>query len=221
MEDRADVIAGQAVYNRATLPFTTSECWACHVGCCGAVPRPRCSTLYDRNIGVSHLELGVGTGYFLDMCHFPDARPRITLVDLNPTPLAVSARRISRFGPEVIVANVLDPLPVPAGSYDSVAANFLLHCLPGDWRDKGKVFANAATALRPGGCLFGSTILAHGVSTTAPARSVMRLYNARGIFHNARDDLAGLDQELADHFADHRVTVRGTVALFEARTAQP
>jgi hypothetical protein len=34
-----------------------------------------------------------------------------------------------------------------------------------------------------------------------------------------RDDLAGLREELADHFADHRLTVRGSVALFEAHTA--
>lgn len=81
------------------------------------------------------------------------------------------------------------------------------------------MFANAAAALRPGGRAFGSTILADGVKTTTPARALMRLYNSRGIFHNARDDLAGLREELADHFADHRLTVRGSVALFEAHTA--
>jgi SAM-dependent methyltransferase len=101
----------------------------------------------------------------------------------------------------------------------SVGMNFLLHCLPGDWPAKGAVFANAATAVRPGGRVFGSTILADGAQTTAPARALMRLYNSRGIFHNAGDDLAGLGEELASHFADHRLTVHGCVALFEAHAA--
>ncbi len=216
MELPPDVLAGQAIYNRATLAaydvgvlgLSCRLLWHC--------PKAEMLAVYDRNIGVRHLDLGVGTAYFLDKCRFPDARPRVTLVDLNPTVLKVAARRISRYRPEVLQANVLQPLPIPPGAYDSVGLNFLLHCLPDDWPDKGKVFANAAAALRPGGRVFGSTILAHGVETTAPARALMRLYNSRGIFHNAHDDLAGLRQELAGHFAHHRLTVRGCVALFEA-----
>ncbi len=207
-----DVLAGQAIYNRATLAaydvgvlgLSCRLIWRC--------PKAEMLAGYDRNVGARHLDLGVGTAYFLDMCQFPDARPRVTLVDLNPTVLKVAARRISRYQPEVIQANALEPLPVPAGVYDSVGLNLLLHCLPGD--DKGKVFANAAAALRPGGRVFGSTILAHGIETTAPARALMRLYNSRGIFHNTGDDLAGLGQELAGH----RLTVRSCVALFEAHT---
>jgi SAM-dependent methyltransferase len=218
MELPADVVAGQAIYNRATLAvydvgvlgLSCRLLWRC--------PKAEMLAGYDRNVGARHLDLGVGTAYFLDRCRFPDPRPRVTLVDLNPTVLQVAAHRISRYRPEVIQANVLGPLPVPAGTYDSVGVNFLLHCLPGDWRAKGTVFANAATALRPGGRVFGSTILAAGVKTTARARAVMRLYNARGIFHNAGDDLAGLGEELAGRFADHRLTIRGCVALFEAHT---
>jgi hypothetical protein len=48
---------------------------------------------------------------------------------------------------------------------------------------------------------------------------LIRLYNSRGIFHNADDDLTGLSEQLASHFAHHRLTVRGCVALFEAHTA--
>jgi SAM-dependent methyltransferase len=214
----ADVMAGQAIYNRVTLA-------AYDVGVLGLSCRLvwRCSKVemlasYNRNLGARHLDLGVGTAYFLDRCRFPDPRPRVTLVDLNPTVPRVAAARISRYQPQLIRANVLEPLPVSAGMYDSVGMNFLLHCLPGDWAAKAAVLTNAATALRPGGRLFGSTILAHGVPTTAPARALMRLYNSRGIFHNTNDDLAGLREQLAGHFADHRLAVRGCVALFEAHT---
>jgi len=221
VELSADVVAGQAIYNRfilatydvGVLGLSCRLLWRC--------PKRAMLATYDRNVGLRHLELGAGTAYFLDHCRFPDPRPRVTLVDLNPTVLKVAAARISRYRPDVVQANALQPLPVPAGAYDSVGLNFLLHCLPGDWQTKGAVFASAATALRPGGRVFGSTILADGVKTTAPARAFMRLYNSRGIFHNTGDDLAGLRTQLARHFADHSLTVRGCVGLFEARTAPP
>jgi SAM-dependent methyltransferase len=217
-EVAADVVAGQAIYNRATLALYD-------VGVLGLSCRLvwRCLKAamlasYNRNVGSDHLELGVGTAYFLDRCHFPDQRPRVTLVDLNPTVLKAAAARTSRYRPQVVRANVLEPLPLAASSYDSAGMNFLLHCLPGDWQTKGAVFTHAATALRPGGRLFGSTILADGVRRTAAARALMRLYNSRGIFRNAGDDLAGLRSQLASHFAAARLTVSGCVALFEAQT---
>jgi hypothetical protein len=67
--------------------------------------------------------------------------------------------------------------------------------------------------------VFGSTILGLGVVANPMARTLMRTYNRKGIFHNREDDVAGLEQQLATHFAEHRVTLRGTVALFEASTA--
>jgi hypothetical protein len=70
----------------------------------------------------------------------------------------------------------------------SVGMNFL----PGDRSDKAAVLVNAATALRPGGRLFGSTILASSDSYGAAPRALISFYNSRGIFHNAQDDLTGL-----------------------------
>ncbi|ROT31663.1 class I SAM-dependent methyltransferase [Micromonospora sp. HM5-17] len=176
---------------------------------------------YERNIGLRHLELGPGTAYFLDRCEFPTPRPELTLVDLNPTVLRVSASRIARYRPTTLRADVLQPLPfdavtLPAGTFDSVAANFLLHRVPGNWVEKGAVLDNALTALRPDGRIFGSTILSAGVRVTPLARRFMRLYNRRGTFHNGEDDLAGLRWQLDTRFANIRLTVRGCVALFEA-----
>ena len=120
MEPPADVMAGQAIYNQATLAaydvgvlgLSCRLLWRC--------PKAEMLAAYDRNVGVRHLDLGVGTAYFLDKCQFPNARPQVTLVDLNPTVLKVAARRISRYRPETIQANVLQPLPIPPGAYDSV-----------------------------------------------------------------------------------------------------
>jgi ubiquinone/menaquinone biosynthesis C-methylase UbiE len=214
-----EVLAGQAIYNPFVL--ATYDVLVLGLSCRLAWRCPSAQMLaqYDRNVGQRHLEIGVGTGYFLARCQFPDPRPRITLLDLNPTVLRVGAARLSRYRPTPVRADALQPLPVPAGQFDSVGMNFLLHCLPGDWPAKGIVFAHAATALQPGGRAFGSTILGRGVTANPLARTLMRTYNRKGIFHNRDDDLAGLEQQLASHFAEYRVAVRGMVALFEASTA--
>jgi SAM-dependent methyltransferase len=209
-----DVVAGQAIYNRAVLAvydivvlgLSCRLVWRC--------PKTDMLAAYDRYAGRRHLELGAGTAYFLDKCRFPDGGTELTLVDLNPTALQVGAARIARYRPTVIQANVLEPLPVSAHRFDSVGMNFLLHCLPGDWPTKGIVFANAATALSKGGRVFGATILGRGVATTAPARTLMRLYNSQGIFHNSDDDLDGLRRQLARCFSDYHITIRGNVAMF-------
>lgn len=43
----------------------------------------------------------------------------------------------------------------------------------------------------------------------------MRVYNSKGVFHNADDDLAGLHAALNEHFDDVQVTVRGCVGLLK------
>jgi hypothetical protein len=92
VEPPADVMAGQAIYSRATLAaydvgvlgLSCRLLWRCPKAgnACRLRPQHR----------VRHLDLGVGTAYFLDRCRFPDARPQVTLVDLNPTVLKVAAR---------------------------------------------------------------------------------------------------------------------------------
>ena len=219
-----EVIAGQAVYNRfvlsvydvGVLGFSCRLIWRC--------PKSEMLVNYNRHVGGRHLELGAGTAYFPDRCAFPTSNPEVTLVDLNPTVLRVSADRLARYRVRVVQADVLQPLSLAddelaTGTYDSVGMNFLLHCVPGTWAEKGKIFANAAAALRPGGRVIGSTILSAGVETTAMARRLMGVYNSRGIFHNTGDDLAGLREQLDGHFRHSRITIRGSVALFAASDA--
>ncbi|GGL00933.1 class I SAM-dependent methyltransferase [Mangrovihabitans endophyticus] len=209
------VLAGQAAYNRFVLELYDTVVLRLSCRLIWRCPKRLMLDNYQRNVGARHLELGVGTAYFPHVCAFP-APPDITLVDLNPTVLRVGARRLARYRPTEIRADVLQRLPVESGSYDSVAMNFLLHCVPGGWPDKGAVFRNAADALRPGGRVFGSTILSGGVPVTAAARHLMGVYNSRGIFHNTADDLDGLRAQLAGSFPQHQITTRGNVALFEA-----
>jgi hypothetical protein len=65
--------------------------------------------------------------------------------------------------------------------------------------------------------LFGSTLVQGGVRRGPAARRLMSIYNARGSFSNAADDLDGLRRALESRFREVSVEVIGCAALFSAR----
>lgn len=207
---------GQAVYSPSVLRlydlwvlgFSNRVLWRC--------PSHHIEALYDRNVSADHLDIGVGTGYFLDRARYPDKSPTITLLDLNSSSLAAAARRIERFKPRCVKADAFEPLPLDR-SFSSVALCYLLHCLPGRMADKAIVFDNTARVLRPEGRLFGATIVQGNAPRGAAARALMALYNAKGIFSNRDDTAETLQHELTSRFAAVTVEVIGCVALFEAK----
>lgn len=86
--------------------------------------------------------------------------------------------------------------------------------MPGSLPEKGIAFANLKPLLNPGGVLFGSTVLRKGVPCDPRARLFMRLYNARQVFCNLQDSLAGLTEALERNFRNVRIDVIGCVAQF-------
>lgn len=212
----ADVLAGQAIYNRGVLAIYDLAVLHSAVPLLMGCPLRELVRLYERNLGPSHLDVGVGTGYLLDRARPAVPDPRITLLDLNPAPLRVAAGRLRRYRARSVRADALQPLPLATSSVDSAALNLVLHCLPGPMPRKAAALSHLARVVRPGGRVFGATVLGAGVAHRAPARLLLRAYNARGIFHNAADSLDDLHAELDARLRDVQVTVRGCVALFEA-----
>jgi len=172
---------------------------------------------YQTNISDNHLDVGVGTGYFLDRAKYSSPTPRLGLLDLNGNSLTHTARRLIRYSPEIYQADVLQPIAVRAEPFDSIGLNYLLHCLPGPMDAKAAAFDNLAPLLRPGGTIFGGTVLRHGIRLPLQARWLMAAYNAMGIFGNGRDSLDGLRAELESRFDDVSIETHGCVALFRAR----
>ncbi|MFE8597099.1 hypothetical protein [Archangium violaceum] len=96
----------------------------------------------------------------------------------------------------------------------------LLHCVPGAIAQKGRtVFSHVRRLLRPGGVLFGSTILSQGIPVPAHTRALMAAYDRRGIFHNTGDSLDGLRGALEDSFESQELRLVGVVALFAGHVA--
>lgn len=215
------VIKGQAPYNPLTLRgydffvygFPTPWIWR--------VPTRTILDFYQRHISEAHLDVGVGTGLFLDRVRFAVAVPHIALLDLNPHSLRTTARRIARHAPSVHQANVLDADSIARsgleGGFGSIGMNYLLHCLPGAFPRKGIVFANLKSYLRPGGVLFGTTLL-HDLGQQALAsRWLMRQYNRWQVFDNRGDTQASLTQALAEHFQRWELITVGALGLFWGR----
>ena len=210
------VEAGQAVYSPLVLRtydwivlgFSNRLLWRC--------PTTALRRLYDRNVSDRHLDVGVGTGYFLDKAKWPVAKPAITLLDLNPNCLATASSRIRRFSPQTVLANILAPLPA-LEHFRSAGLCYLLHCLPGAIPEKAVVFDHLAPLLAPGARVFGATIVQGSAPRSRAAQALMNLYNKKGIFSNAADTVEDLDAALRKQFRDVEIRILGTVALFEAR----
>lgn len=196
-------------YYDRLLEFTCNRIWHCSID--------RTVELYQRHISSNHLEVGVGTGYFLDRVRFPDSAPRLALLDVNPHCLRYTEATLARYAPSVHRASALAALELDVRGFDSIALNYVLHCMPGTLREKGAAFANLKPLLNPGGVLFGSTVLSVGVPCDLRARLFMRLYNASKFFCNLQDSLAGLTEALRSNFQEVQIDVIGCVAQFSAR----
>src|SRR5512140_1413265 len=197
---------GSSIYGLEVLRFGLPAIFKC--------PARRIVDFYDQNVSDRHLDVGMGTGYFLDRCRFPVAAPEIHLLDPDSNCLHRASSRLRRYRPITHCCNVLEPIQEPLPRFGSIATN-LLHRLPGTMLEKEGVLRNLKPFLREGGTFFGVTVLGEGVDGTgALYRWANRLYNRKSIFCNLHDNAADLRTILAPHFAEPSVEIVGSVAFF-------
>lgn len=197
-------------YDLLVVKFSNSLAWRC--------PSRLMLDQYNRCIRSRHLDVGPGTGWYLAKADLPDSA-EITLMDLNKNSVEHAASRLTHTEASLssVTANVLEPIPEALGQFSSIAANYVFHCVPGSWEDKGVAFEHLGERLTDDGVLFGSTIIGDGVNHNLVGRGFMALYNRMGIFHNRKDDAAGLETSLRRSFGQVNVEIVGTVAVFSAR----
>jgi ubiquinone/menaquinone biosynthesis C-methylase UbiE len=212
------VAAGAAIYSRQflsvydlyVLGFSNTFVWQC--------PSRLILDFYNAHISGKHIDVGVGTGYFLDKCKFPTRQPTIVLVDINPNSLHTSAKRLQRYHPTTHRANVFALFQLEEADFDTISLNYLLHCLPGNLLSKGAVLRNLKPLLNEnGGVIFGTTILGAGIKQNFLAKVLMRAYNSKRIFSNLNDNAADLERVLQDNFRDYSIHIVGCVAFFVGR----
>ncbi|WKX02037.1 class I SAM-dependent methyltransferase (plasmid) [Rhodococcus aetherivorans] len=211
---------GAALYNRAALAVYDTLVLRWSNGLVWGCPTERLLAHYDRHLGGRHLDIGPGTGWYLQNATYPTPKPEITLMDLNPATMEVTSRRLAEreIAATAHTGSILAPIDIEQGPFDSVAANFVMHCVPGAWQDKGVAFGHIADVTADDGVFFGSTILGRGVTRNLAGKVLSTIYNdAAHIFSNSQDDRGGLEAALEGAFEHVGVQVIGTVAVFAAR----
>jgi len=197
-----------AIYDPWVLGFMSRAVWRCSI--------PEAVERYRRHLGHRHLDVGPGTGYFIEKAE-PAPGTEVTLLDPNPHVLRRASRRLAALHPTTVEADVMKPLPVPHG-FDSAALSFVLHCLRGPDANKAVAIRNVADVLASDGVLFGGTVLGLSEHHTPQARAVVRVFNWEGGFDNLGDTADGLRQILRESFESVAVEITGSVAYFAATT---
>ena len=169
---------------------------------------------YRQHIRDRHLDVGPGTGYFLERAGLPEGS-RVTILDPNANVLDHASRRLGHLDITAVEADVLKPLPVD-GPFDSAALHLVIHCLPGPLPRKAAAVANVAAVLAPTGVLFGASVLGTSGRHTWAARRMLGAFNRQGGFDNLGDSEEGLGEILATSFAHVELETVGSVAIFAA-----
>jgi SAM-dependent methyltransferase len=194
------------IYDPVILGFFTPVVWRC--------PTTRLVERYRRYVRPRHLDVGPGTGYFLERAGLPDGSP-VTLLDPNVHVLDHASRRLRRLDITTVEADVCKPLPT-VGPFDSAALNGVIHCLPGPLARKAVAVANVAAVLAPTGVLFGASILGPAGPHTRLARLMLDANNRRGVFDNVGDTQEGLREILEAAFERVELETVGSMAVFAA-----
>jgi hypothetical protein len=202
-----------SIYDFLIMRVLTPYVWRC--------PATNYTDLYRDFMTRNHADIGVGTGYVLDRCEYAPGDVRIALFDLQRNCLEYTARRIARFQPETYQCDALKPIRVGAGSFDSIALGGILHCIPGDMKEKGIVFDSIKPLMHPHTTVFGYTILNQGVKKTLLSRITYFILQKLKVINGLDDSAIQLTSELEKRFKSVEVKVIGCVAIFVAHAPAP
>ena len=171
---------------------------------------------YRNNIASYHLEIGPGTGYFLENENLRKANSieKITLVDINSDILEYASENLQYDYSRISTVNCnlfKETLPTHI-KFNSVGLNYVLHCVPGNLEDKVDTLLHNLDHTDYN--LFGATVICDPLHMNPIAEYELMLLNGLGIFHNNDDTYDGLVNYLEKNNIRHTSVKRGYVALF-------
>lgn len=156
------------LYDFWVLNITNTYGWRCPTN---TVLLP----FFQQNLNNNHLDVGVGTGYYLAESTVPPTT-KVTLCDLNAHSLSAAEARFGREDTACLLHDIFKPLPTEE-RFESISMFYLLHCLPGPTSRKTAVFSTLKKNLTDDGVLYGATVLAKGVHHNWMGRVLMWWYN--------------------------------------------
>lgn len=166
----------------------------------------------------------VGSGYFLRTRANAEQWETLALIDPNRTALSFVKKRLPATAVTEYCADILRRETLPSERFESIAANYVLHCLPGPIASKDIAVRNLASLLADDGILFGATVLGVSNRHNALGQAVLKVCNRTGAFGNLNDSKEGLQELLDRYFETVEIKLERTVAIFTAsrpRSAAP
>jgi len=190
------------LYNFVVLFFNNTFLWKCKTS--------QLLQLYKDNVSHNHLDIGVGSGYYLK--NVKDRLSKVALMDLNPNCLeyvknVLKDKEVSTYQVDILK----DVAEEFYSKYESISCNYLIHCLP-DNGNKEKVFENIAKMLSKDGVAFGSTIIDDYSSSLAIM--VANKFNAKGVFDNKNDTYESIEKYIKNNFAEYTIKQIGSVCVY-------
>ncbi|AIT09983.1 SAM-dependent methyltransferase [Candidatus Francisella endociliophora] len=190
------------LYNFIVLFFNNTFLWKCKTS--------NLLELYEDNVSKNHLDIGVGSGFYLNKV--ADKLEKVTLIDLNPNCLDYVKRILKDKDVLTYKIDILEDVSDEFNSqFDSISCNYLVHCLP-DNGNKQMVFKNIAKMLKPSGIAFGATIINDYDSKLAV--KVVTKFNSKGIFDNENDTYEIVEGYVKENFKEYSIRQIGSVCIY-------
>ena len=227
----------EAIYNPKVLEMYDNVVWKFNSPALWRMNKADTYQLYKDCVGENHCEIAVGTGLFMKDYVLDKDTPEqlsLALCDLNKNTLDMAEQRIKESAAasgkivdiKTAIVDITSPGSIPTEmlhSYDSVAANFLLHCLHGGGlHDKVAGVQGCAALVKQDGWFFGSTLLGRDLLDDAhnagpAAIKTVEFYNEIGIFGNKEDSMEDLESVLKEVFSEVEVWRVGYCAAWKAK----
>lgn len=198
-----------SIYDFFLFNFISPYLWGCN--------KKQLINRYRLLCSDKHLEVGVGTGYLLD--RVSPAIRHLALMDLNINCLEKSQKRLKRYAPTLWRQNILLPIENIDERFNSISVNYVMHCVAGSYKTKGVAFGHLKSLLNENGILFGASVIKTNDSSY-PARLLMNLLNALGVFNNSGDTVKDLTSSLQSQFRFSTIIYQDSSVLFIATDSE-
>ncbi|GKZ25088.1 hypothetical protein AbraIFM66951_001601 [Aspergillus brasiliensis] len=205
------------IYDIWVLGIVSTFAWGCRIS-------KYLIPLFRLNIGKNHLDIGAGTGYYLNHAQIP-RDTNLTIADNEPHALNVALARCTHPSTQThgIVTDILQPFPFPApkeekDKFDSISMYYLLHCLPVPMATKCKIFTHLKKYMTHDGVIHGANVLGKGVRKDNWFAAIIRRGCLKhGVFHNEQDNAWEFERALRENFREVETWVVGSVFVFRAK----
>ena len=190
------------LYDYLVNDINCSYAWRCH--------KSNIFENYKNNIKTNHLEIGPGTGYFLENNY---NIKKLYLMDINDDTLNFSKNNLSEnYQLETINHNIFeDKLEIK--DLESVGLNYVLHCVPGRLEDNiDNLINNLETNNKVN--FFGATVVSDKILQNRLSTIELFFLNKYNIFNNEMDTSKNLIDYLKYNHIKYQEKIVGNVLLF-------